>query len=129
MRTADRSRIDRLPTRAERGTGIVLSALLALVFLPAAIWVSVKVFEVDDGRATGVVLAAVLALIGLAGAFLFFRICFTEPRAASHRAQRIYAWIAIVVSVSLAVTMLVRLATSSNAKAPSNKSQERTREG
>ena len=127
MRAADRNRIDRLPTRAERGTGVVLSALLALVFLPASIWVSVKVFKLADDRATGVVLAAALALIGLAGAFLFFRICFTEPRAASRRAQRIYAWIAIVVSASLAVMMLVRLDTSSDAKAPSNKSLERTR--
>lgn len=128
MRTSDRNRIDRLPTRFERGIGIVLSALLALVFLPAAAFVSVTVFEVADSRTTGAVLAGVFALIGLAGAFLFFRICFTKPRAASARAQRIYAWVAAFVSASLVVMMTVRLATSTDATAPSDKSPERTHE-
>ena len=128
MRAADRNRIDRLPTRAERWIGIFFSALLAIVFLPASIAVSVKVFNSPGGGIAGGVFAAVLALIGVLGVVLLYRFGFTKPRAASSRAQHIYAWVVVVVSVLLLLAAILRLTPSSGVVAPSNNSLERTRE-
>lgn len=115
MRTAERNRIDRLPTRGERWTGIILSALLALLFLPAAVFVSVIAIQNGSLHVRDVLVITVLGSIGVLGASFFYRFCFTEPRAASHRAQHIYAWVAVIVGVSLAVLMMVRPTTPGQA--------------
>jgi hypothetical protein len=128
MRATERDRIDRLPTRGERWVGGALSALLALAFIPGAIFVLVFTFQRSGERSTGATIAAILGLIGVSGALLFYRICFTEARAASARAQRIYRWISIVVATALAILLIGRQFADGPAAAPSNTSLERTRE-
>jgi predicted permease len=128
MLSADRNRIDRVPTRGERWLGIALSALLAFVFLPCSIFLLVRSLEREEVRATGFALAAVAALIGLTGIFLLYRFCFTEGHAASARAQRIFGWLALVTTVLLAIQTAINQVTQDKAAAPSNTSLERTRE-
>ena len=115
MRTADRSRIDRLPTRGERWAGTILSALLALIFLPAAIYVAVATLQASYPLVPGGIAVFVLGSIGILGASLLYQYCFTEPRAVSHRAQHIYAWVAVIVGTTLAVLMMVRPTTPGQA--------------
>ena len=108
----DRNRLDRKPTRGERWLGIILSALLALVFLPSAAFVFVGVMDAHQAQVGLTIFASVLAMIGIAGAFLFYRIAFTSPQAASFRAHQIYARIAVVVSTLLVVLSLAGHATT-----------------
>jgi len=108
MHTVDRNRIDRLPTRGERWVGIVLSALLTLLFLTAATFVTVMAFRTKEDLRTTSIIAAVLWMVGVAAAFLFYRICFTAPQAVSSRGQRVYSWIAVGMSVAVVITMVAR---------------------
>src|SRR5262245_6587300 len=98
--------LDRVPTRNERWIGLTLSALLALVFLPLAVFVYTKISstETDPVRLT---ILAVLTLIGVAGAILFYRIAFTRPQAASARAGFIFARIAVASGIVLIVLPLI----------------------
>jgi hypothetical protein len=108
-RQIDRNRLDRLPTPGERWTGIVLSALLAVIFLPLAAFVVYLLFK--HGRqellVVGIGVAAVFALIGIAGSFLFYRIAFTDPKALPASANRLYAKVGITVMGPLAALSLV----------------------
>lgn len=101
MQRAERNRLDRVPTRGERWTGIVLSALLAVVFLPAASLVYWSLLHTPRDRLGFVVLATILVLIGITGVFFFYRFIFTQPRAASAHAHQIYAKVAVVVATIL----------------------------
>jgi len=105
----DRNRLDRLPTRGERWVGIVLSALLAVVFLPLA--VIVVYLLVTGGRqellVVGVAVASVCALLGVTGALLFYRITFTEPKALPASTNRNYAKVGVAIMTPLAVLSLV----------------------
>jgi hypothetical protein len=128
MLDTDRNRIDRVPTRGERWLGVTLSALLAVVFLPGSIFFLVKTLQRDEGRGPGFVLAAVAGLIGIIGAFFLYRFCFTEGHAASARAQRIFGWLAVVVTALLTIQTVIRQAAQNQTAAPSNPSLERTRD-
>lgn len=125
---AERDRIDRLPTRGERWVGGVLSALLTLTTIPAAIFVSVITFYRDDSKNVGATIAAVLWFLGISGAFLFYRICFTKARAASARAQQIYKWTSIVVGALFAFLLIKRQIAGTPSAAHSTTSLERARE-
>jgi hypothetical protein len=109
LRHADRNRLDRLPTRGERWAGIVLSALLAAVFLPLAAVVFYLLFK--DGRqeflVVGVAVATICALLGISGSFLFYRFAFTEPKALPSSANRSYAKVGVAVMAPLAALSLV----------------------
>jgi hypothetical protein len=94
----DKNSLDRVPTRGERWVGVILTGLLALVFLPSAAFVLTKLAGAGSERRGLVIFAAVLAAIGVIGVFLFYRIAFTRPQAASIRAHRIYAIVAVVVT-------------------------------
>jgi uncharacterized membrane-anchored protein len=106
MRQADRNRIDRLPTTGERWIGIVLSALIALVFVPATIVVLLAWGNARSDRSGLLAIAAVFGVLGGAGLFLFYRVAFTKPRAASARANHVFAYFAVAVSVLMAVLFL-----------------------
>jgi hypothetical protein len=109
LRQFDRNRLDRLPTRGERWVGIVLSALLAVVFLPLTVIVVYSL--VTSGRqellVVGVAVATVCALLGGTGSLLFYRIAFTEPKALPASANRNYAKVGVAVIAPLAVLSLV----------------------
>jgi len=99
MQQADRNRIDRLPTTGERWVGIVLSALIAIVCLAACILVLfIRVNATSDGTSS-LILATILGLLGGVGSFLFYRIAFTTPRAASPQANQIFAYVAVAVAI------------------------------
>jgi hypothetical protein len=87
--------------------GIILSGLLALVFLPSAAFVLVEVLGGKSGPPGMVVFAVVLAAIGGMGAFFFYRMAFTKPEATSARAHRIYSVVAVVVAGSMALGSLL----------------------
>jgi len=97
MQQFDRNRIDRLPTTGERWVGIVLSALIAIVFLPASVLVLFLAWNATTARFGGLVMASVFGLLGGVGAFLFYRFAFTKPRAASPRANEFFAYVAVIV--------------------------------
>jgi len=122
MRVTDRNRIDRPPTRGERWLGGALSALVTLATIPAAIFVLVIMWQRGEVRNTGVVIAMVLGFIGISCAFLFYRICFTEARAASARAQSIYMWISILLGALFTISLIKRQVAEMSVAAPSNTS-------
>ena len=109
QRQIDRNRLDRLPTRGERWVGILLSALLAVVFLPLT--VVVVYLLVTGGRqellVVGVAAATVCALLCVTGFLLFYRIAFTEPKALPASANGNYAKVGAAVMALLAVLSLV----------------------
>jgi hypothetical protein len=105
----DRNRIDRLPTPGERWVGIILSALMAVVFLPLTV-VTVHMLlgeGQNDHLRRNLVMAIVFALLGAAGCFFFYRMAFTKPKALSSKANRIYAWIFVGIIVPLCVLSLI----------------------
>jgi hypothetical protein len=102
----DRDRLDRLPTRGERWVGIVLSALLAVVFLPASIVFYVQLLDTTDDRRGLTIFATVLAFIGITGAALFYRIAFTRPRVMSVRARQICTALSIVAAAFISVSKI-----------------------
>jgi hypothetical protein len=104
---ADRNRLDRVPTRGERCVGIILSGLLAILFLPSAAFVLTKLAGTGSEFRGLAIFAAVLAAIGLIGVFFLYRIAFTTPQAASPRAHRIYAIAAVVVTGLMVVGTFV----------------------
>ena len=103
----DRNRIDRLPTKGERWVGIVLSALIAVVFLSASILILFLAWSATIDRFGLLVMAAVFGTIGGVGSFLFYRMVFTEPRAASKRANQFFAYFAVVVGALMVVISFV----------------------
>jgi predicted membrane channel-forming protein YqfA (hemolysin III family) len=112
MQPTDRNRLDRAPTRGERWVGLILSALLALIFLPSAAFVFTWVMGTKSDRLGITIFASVLTALGLVGAFLFYRIAFTTPQAASVRAHRIYAVVAVIVTATMVAVAIVIPATA-----------------
>ena len=107
LRQIDRNRLDRLPTRGERWVGIVLSALLAVVFLPLTVIVVYSLVTSERQELLVVAVATVCALLGVTGSLLFYRIAFTEPKALPASANRNYAKVGVAVMAPLAVLSLV----------------------
>lgn len=103
----DKYRLDRVPTRGERWLGIVLSGLLAVVFLTSAAFVLTKLPTAGADRRGVIIGAAILAAIGLIAVFLLYRIAFTRPEAASPRANRTLATVMGAVAALAVVGTLV----------------------
>ena len=105
----DRNRLDRLPTRGERWVGVILSALMAVVFLPLAV-IAVNVLLRDgqnDHLRRDLVMAIVFALLSAAGCFFFYRMAFTKPKALPWKANRIYAQVFVAIMAPLSVLSLI----------------------
>jgi hypothetical protein len=112
MQRADRSRLDRVPTRRERWVGLIFSGLLALIFLPSAALVLTWVMGAKTDRLGMTTFASVLGVLGVSGAFLFYRIAFTTPQAASARVHRIYAVVAVILTATMVAATFVIPATA-----------------
>jgi uncharacterized membrane protein len=102
------NRIDRVPTLAARWVGAILSALLGLVFLPAAALVYFEAQDAKQDQAVLTIIAYVLALIGLVGALLLYRFVFTAPRAASTRSNQVWRKLSVTIALLVLITQYIR---------------------
>jgi hypothetical protein len=107
MGRIDKNRLDRLPTNRERWVGIILSALIALLCLPASIVFLSMAGDSSRNRSGYVAMVAFCGLLGAAGLFLFYRLAFTKPETATPKANQIFAWVGVAVTAPIAVLSFV----------------------
>ena len=107
MSAPDRNRIDRTPTKVERWVGIVLAAVASAAFLALLLLGLVMLGARAQGDTYSFWFVGVTGLMAAGCVFLFYRLVFTKPRAASARVNRsVWTALAGMATVAFLVSLI-----------------------